>query len=253
MAGKAIFKVGKDLVPDRVLTISSYNINLSTLIENFFTTDKSSSVITALKDAAGDSVKTYNFPMPLTIDDDYSQNWSKNSLTSSVMSGLSEAARGLQGITGFGIKPFYAQTYKGQVPRSVSVSFLLNAETETIFDNIESALRNLKADMLPGGPIGSSEGGKSESANATQGTASTAANEVFQAPPRLFSLRFGREKSHINRVIQFDLCALASMDINYGADGTMGLSDGAKPKSIAVNMTFLEFEPKEKEDWVFEK
>lgn len=245
------YKLGKNLKADRVLKIKSYEISLPVLIENFFTDSKTSSVITKVLAAVGDSETVYNFPLPLTIDDDYEQNWSKNSLTSSFMKNISDASRGLQGITGYGVNPFYAQTYQGQVPRSISLAFQLNAETADLFDVFDKALKNLKADMLPGSPIGSQEGGKSESSNASSGAATIAAKEVFQAPPRLFSLQFGQETSHINRVVRFDLCALASMDINYGADGVMGLSEGSKPKSIAVNMTFLEFEPKEKEDWVY--
>lgn len=248
--GYRIFDSETEVNPDRIIRIKSYKIDLGNVMDTYMDASKGANAASkALKIGAENT--SYYFPLPISLDDDNTQNWSNKGAMSFFLGGASEATRGLQGVTGFGITPFYAQTYEGQSPRSVSLSFMLNARSEKEFSIINKALINLKADMTPGVPEGKQEDGKSTTATANVSKqAAGASSYVFQYPPRLFELTFGKDTSHINTVMRYELCALASLDINYGADGMMGLHWGGKPKSIAVNMTFLEFEPKEREDWV---
>lgn len=237
---------------NRFVRIKSYGLKLSDMISLFDTDDKSpSNLISNFKAKVDGTSTTYYFPLPSTIDDDSSQSWDKSGIMSDVMSLAANKLKFLQAYTGVGIQPHYSQTYLGQVPRTITMNFLINVENEEDFTEINKMLLNLKYDMTPGLPEGEvdADGNAITDSGNLSATTTEAASYVMLPPPRLFDIQFGRKDSHINKIIKYDLCALQNMDISYGTDGFMGLHTGALPKYISINMTFAEFEPKEKGDW----
>lgn len=233
----------------RFVRIRSFKIALQDIIKLCDQNMSSMDYITSLKGASKETT-TYFLPLPLTIDDDSAQSWDKSGLMSDVMSGIADKAQWLQAYQGVGIQPYYSQTYMGQIPRTINLSFLINVETAAEFTEINKMLLSLKRDMSPGiGKPYEGEGAAPAESNSVANTVTEAASYILLPPPRLFDLQFGKSNSPINRIIRYDLCALQSMDINYGTDGFMGFHPGFVPKYISVNMSFAEYEPKEKKDW----
>lgn len=245
-------KTNKSGEAPRFVRIKSYGMQLQDVIQLCDQKLPTLEYIKTLKDRADNKglSTTYYFPMPTSIDDDSSQSWDKGGIISDAMTALANNVTWLQAYTGVGVQPYYSQTYMGQVPRTLNLTFLINVETKEEFTSVNKMLLNLKYDMNPGlGKTLEEEGITMSKQNTAAKVAIENASYIVMPPPRLFDIQFGRADSHINKIIRYDLCALQSMDINYGSDGFLGLHTGAVPKYISINMSFAEFEPKEKGDW----